>query len=226
MNEQQFHSRMHGIQDDIHRLENAAFALEASNYRDYPENFLELSLDTAVRAEKLACKLRHLIGDYGMVQKAPVMERVAEAQGIMVAREGDTLVITIPRLLPKYRKPRGSEFINQPLHYALAKYCEANPIEKYRECAVCFVHVYDKNLSLGRIRDYDNLELRHILNTVSTFLMTDDSGALCDVFNTTELGETDCTRVYIMPQKQLPGFIAKLKNSPNTVSNFADFLQG
>jgi len=35
---------MHGIQDDIKRLEGAAFALEASNYRQYPENFLELSL--------------------------------------------------------------------------------------------------------------------------------------------------------------------------------------
>ena len=44
MNEQHFHSRMHGIQDDIKRLEGAAFALEASNYRQYPENFLELSL--------------------------------------------------------------------------------------------------------------------------------------------------------------------------------------
>ncbi|MCL2105677.1 MAG: DUF6100 family protein [Oscillospiraceae bacterium] len=223
MNEHYFFKRLHGIQDDIRRLQSAAFALGASNYRDYPENFLELSLDTAVRAEKLACKLRHLIGDYGQIQRAPLMERVADAQGVTVAREGDALAITIPRLLPKSRKPRGSEFINQPLHYALAQYCEANTIDKFRECAVCFVHVYDENLSLGRIRDYDNLELRHILNTISTFLMTDDSGALCDVFNTTELGETDCTRVYIMPQEQLPGFIAKLKNSPNFMSNFTDF---
>ena len=220
MIEQQFHKRIHGIQDDIRRLENAVFALEASNYRQYPENFLELSLDTAVRAERLACKLRHLIGDYGQNQMVPLMERAAGAQGIAVAREGGTLAITIPRLLPKYRKPRGNEFINQPLHYALAQYCEANPAEKFRECAVCFVHVYDESLSLGRIRDYDNLEMKHILNTVSTFFMTDDGGALCDVFNTTEMGKSDCTRVYVMPQDKLPAFISRLKNSPNAVSNF------
>jgi hypothetical protein len=223
MNEQQFHSRMHGIQDDLHRLQNAAFALEASNYRQYPENFLELSLDTAVRAEKLACKFRHLIGDYGTVRKEPLMEHVAGAHGITITWEGETLMVTIPRLLPKYRKPRSNEFINQPLHYALTQYCEANPVEKFRECAVCFVHVYDETLSLGRIRDYDNLEERSILNIIAAFLMTDDSGALCDAYHTTKLGPADCTRLYIMPQELLPGFIAKLKNTPNPISNFADF---
>ena len=221
MNEQQYYSRMHRIQDDIKRLQGAAFALEISNYRQYPENFLELSLDTAVRAEKIACKFRHLIGDYGSVKKELLMERVAEAHGITIEQDGETLMVTIPRLLPKHRKPRSGEFINQPLYAALAQYCEANPIEKYKQCAVCFVHVYDENLSLGRIRDYDNLEMKHILNIISTFFMTDDSGLLCDVFNTTELGETDCTRICVMPQNLLPGFISRLKNSPNAVSNFA-----
>ena len=64
------------------------------------------------------------------------------------------------------------------------------------------------------------MEMKHILNIISSFFMTDDSGLLCDVFNTTELGESDCTRIYVMPQNILPEFIAKLKNSPNAVSNF------
>ena len=222
MNEQQFHSRMHGIQDDLQRLQGAAFALEASNYRQYPENFLELSLDTAVRAERIACKFRHLIGDYGTIRKELLMERIAGAHGIKVAREGETLAVTIPRLLPKSRKPRSNEFINQPLYYALAQYCEINQVEKYRACAVCFVHVYDETLSLGRIRDYDNIDERGILNIVSAFFMVDDSGALCDAYHTTELGPADCTRIHIMPQDMLPGFIAKLKNTPNPISNFMD----
>jgi len=223
MDEQQFHKRMQIILDDINRLNNAAFALEASNYRQYPENFLELSLDTTVRAERLACKFRHLVGDCGTVRKEPLMERVAEAHGIEVAREGGILAVTIPRLLPKSRKPRSNEFINQPLYYALERYCEASPVEKFHACAVCFVHVYDATLSLGRIRDYDNLETRGILNTIAAFFMTDDSGALCDAYHTTALGPGDCTRVYILPQERLPEFILQLKNSPNAVSKIAHF---
>jgi len=38
--------------------------------------------------------------------------------------------------------------------------------------------VYDEKLSLGRIRDYDNMETKNVLNTVSTFFMTDDGGHL------------------------------------------------
>ena len=89
--------RIRGIQDDMRRLSNDMFALETSNYKDYPENFLELSLDTAVRAEKIACKLRHLIGDYGIVKRESLMKRVAESQGIEVKREGEIFMITIPR---------------------------------------------------------------------------------------------------------------------------------
>jgi len=223
MDEQQFHSRMHGIHDDLLRLQSAAFALEASNYRQYPENFLELNLDIAARAEKLACKFRHLIGDYGAVRKEPLMDRVIEVHDIMVAQENGTVSIKMPRLLPKYRKARSTEFINQPLYYALDRYCQTRLVEKSRECAVCFVHVYDESLSVGRTCDYDNLETRSVLNTIAAFFMTDDSGALCDAYHTTALGPADCTHVFILPQDQLPGFIAKLKNTPNSMSNFDDF---
>jgi len=222
MDEHILKQRIHTLQDDILRLNNAMFALEASNYKNYPENFLELSFDTAVRAEKIACKLRHLIGEYGSVKREPLMERIAESHGMKVNQDGEIIVITIPRLLPKNKRSRSSEFINQPLHYAMSKYCDEHQIEKFRECAVCFVHIYDEKLSLGRIRDYDNTETRNILNTVATFFMTDDSGRWCDAYHTTELGKSDCTRVYVMPQETFPGFVSALKSTPNAMSNLGE----
>ncbi|MDR1630770.1 MAG: DUF6100 family protein [Oscillospiraceae bacterium] len=220
MDEHILKTRLHDIQDDILRLNNAAFALEASNYKNYPDNFLEFSLDTAVRAEKIACKLRSLIGGYGSVKKDLLMERIEEAHGITVGQDGEIIVVTIPRLLPKYKKVRSGEFINQPLYYAMSKYCDEHNIAKLRKCAVCFVHIYDEKLGLGRIRDYDNMEIKNILNTVATFFMTDDSGLFCDAYHTTEFGESDCTRIYVMPQTALPGFILELKNPPKSISNF------
>ena len=105
MDEHVLKQRIHSLQDDILRLNNAMFALEASNYKNYPENFLEFSLNTAVRAEKIACKLRHLIGEYGTIKRELLMERVSEAHGINVSHDGEAIVITLPRLLPKPNAP-------------------------------------------------------------------------------------------------------------------------
>ena len=218
MDERILKQRIHGIQDDIRRLNNATFALEASNYKNYPENFLEFSLDTVARAEKIACKLRHLIGDYGTANREILMERIAETHGIEIRREDDT--ICIPRPLPKATRHRSSEFLTQPLYHVMNNYCNEQPVKKYRECAVCFIHVYDEKLSLGRIRDYDNTETRNVLNAVAAFFLTDDTGRLCDTYHTTALGEFDCAFVYIMPQQTLPGFVSKRKSTPNPTSNF------
>jgi len=53
------------------------------------------------------------------------------------------------------------------------------------------MHIYSSALPSRRVRDYENLELKEILDVVAAFVMVDDSGALCDAYNTTELGETD-----------------------------------
>ena len=91
---------------------------------------------------------------------------------------------------------------------------------KYRHCVVCFSHIYDRNLSSRRIRDYDNLELKQILDVISTFIMIDDGGLLCDAYNTTELGETDCTRVSIMDKDSFPDWLEERKNRLESITDF------
>jgi len=43
--------------------------------------------------------------------------------------------------------------------------------------------------------------------------MQDDSGLLCDMYNTTELGDKDCTRVSIMAKEQFSEWLAARKNN-------------
>lgn len=85
---------------------------------------------------------------------------------------------------------------------------------------MCFSHVFDRTLSTRRVRDYDNLECKQILDTVSGFLMTDDSGLFCDAYHTTEFGERDCTVLTIMEKKAFPGWLAKVKNRGDSISDF------
>ncbi len=102
----------------------------------------------------------------------------------------------------KRRSRQGTEYIIDPLMYALEQFVKAHTIKRFPHTTVCFVLVYDRNLPERRIRDYDNLELKSILDAAAAYLMKSDAGLLCDTYHTTELGEGDDA----MPQKgkQMP----------------------
>ena len=71
-----------------------------------------------------------------------------------------------------------------------------------------------------RVRDYDNLELKQLLDVIAAFLLEDDNGLLCDAYNTTELGEADCTHIFIMDSDQFPRWLESHQNSLKTISDF------
>ena len=106
MDEQLYAARLREIQQEILQLNNATYAMAAYDKQRYPENFLEISLDTAVRAERIACKMRHLIGAYGTVKPSALMGQAIDAQGITIQEDETncTVVISIPRLLPRWKK--------------------------------------------------------------------------------------------------------------------------
>lgn len=64
-------------------------------------------------------------------------------------------------------------------------------------------------LLLSKLTEYDNLELKAVLDAAACFLMESDSGLLCDAYHSTELGETDCTRMFIMDSRCYPQWYAE-----------------
>ena len=91
---------------------------------------------------------------------------------------------------------------------------------RFRHCVVCFSHVYCKDLSDRRVRDYDNLELKQFLDMAASFLLTDDTGLLCDAYNTTELGAEDCTRMFLMDSGRFPDWLAERQSRLKSISDF------
>lgn len=69
------------------------------------------------------------------------------------------------------------------------------------------------------MRDYDNLELKQFLDVAASFILTDDSGLLCDAYNTTELGETDCTRISIMDSAYFPEWLAERQAALQSITD-------
>ena len=212
--------RISEITSDLSRLNNALYALDTTDIQRYPDNYEILSTDAALRGEKIACRLRHLLYASTGISKEEYLLSAGVIHGIAIKYENGIMSITLPGLLPKRRKQKSAEFLLDPLHYTLENYANHNPVQKYRHCIVCFSHIYNRELPERRIRDYDNIELKQILDVISAFIMTDDGGLLCDAYNTTELGDTDCTMVSVMDKDRFPDWLAVRQNNMESITDF------
>lgn len=220
MEKQIITQRITAILDDISRLQSALYAMSTTDLQRYPDNYEVLSTDAALRGENIACRLRHLIYATTGIKKSEYMQSAAVMQGVQIHCEKGVVEITLPALLPKRKQRQSSEFLLDPIYFALSDYADRHPLPKFNHCVVCFSHIYCRKLPTRRVRDYDNLELKQLLDVVSTFLMADDNGLLCDAYNTTELGDADCTRISVMDKEHFSPWLEERKNSVKAISDF------
>lgn len=199
--------RISSILDDIHRLNNALYAMNTTDIQRYPDNYEVLSIDAALRAEQITCRLRHLIYATTRIRKSEYLVSAASMQGIDIQLRDGIMEITLPSLLPKRKRRQSAEFLLDTFNAALDQYSKGNPLPRFQHCVVCFSLVYCKDLPDRRVKDYDNLELKQFLDMAASYLLVDDSGLLCDAYQTTELGKTDCTRIFIMDSGRFPEWL-------------------
>lgn len=220
MNRHTLSSRLLQIQEEIPKLSGTLCAMKITDTDVYGKNYQKLSLDAALRAERIACSLRNLIFAANLVEKPYLMEKTAEIQGIAIEHGSDYVEITLPGLMPKRTKRVNTTYLTDPLHYHLEAYTKEHTLPHFKECVVCFSHIFNRTLSSRRIRDYDNLECKQILDTAASFLMTDDSGLFCDAYHTTEFGDRDCTILTIMETEAFPKWLKEQKEKGNSISDF------
>ena len=223
MTKKDISKRISDVLDDISRLSNALYALDTTDIQRYPDNYEVLSTDAALRAESIVCRLRHLVYAGANIKKADYLHSAAAVMGIQIEYENGVVEITLPSLLPKRRQRQNSEFLLDPLYYALDKHMKTHAMPKYRHCVVCFSQIYNRDFPKRRIRDFDNLELKQILDVIAAFIMVDDTGILCDAYITTGFGDSDYTRVSVMDKNRFMEWLENRKNSIETITDFLRF---
>lgn len=211
--------RISSILTDLNRLTNALYAMNTTDIQRYPDNYEVLSTDAALRAEKIACRLRHLVYATTSIRKGEYLASAAAAQGITVEQRGEVLEITLPGLLPKRKQSHSTEYLLDPFTAALEQYTRSHSMPQLQHCVICFSHIYCRDLPERRVRDYDNLELKQFLDVAASFILTDDNGLLCDAYNTTELGEADCTRISIMDSRHFPDWLKEREKVLRSISD-------
>ena len=212
--------RIADIQNNLSRLNNNICAMDSLDIQRYPENYEIMSTEAALKAEGIACQLRSLLYASTSVPKAEYLVKAGEVHGIEVSFEDGILEVSMHRLLPKKKSRQSSLFLIDPLHAVLGQYIEEHPLPRFRECVVCISHVYDHELPDWCLLDYDNLQQKQILDTIALYVMADDSGLLCDAYNTTELGDKDGTRIYIMEKGRFAGWLSGREKELKSISDF------
>lgn len=212
--------RIRSIKGAISKLSNTLYAIEKADIENYPDNYMMLTTDAALRSELIACRMRHLLYGSTSTKKETYLASAGVVQGIRIREDNGVLEITLPCLLPKRKQRQSTEFLIDPLYFTLSQYADSNRLPKFRQCVVCFSHVYSEQFFHRRVRDYDNLELKQLLDVLSTFIMEDDTGLLVDAYNTTEIGETDCTRISVMGKERFTQWLTERENSLKTISDF------
>ena len=199
--------RITGIIGDLNRLTNTLYSLSMTDIQRYPGNYEVLSLDAAHRAEVIACRMRNLVYLSTSVTKTEYLQSAAEAMEIEITLRDGVIEIVLPCLLPKKKRSENCDFLTAPLAAAMEAFAARNPMPRMNHCVICFSHIYSREDPERRVRDYDNIEVKKLLDIAAAYLLSDDSGLLCDAYNTTELGDADRTVISIMDCERFPRWL-------------------
>ena len=158
-----------------------------------PEQFIKTAKSAALLSERSTAQLRNFLFTVcgGMPQDYYL--QAAEMQGIRLNVDDDILSVRLPALLLKKTRTEGFKFLQPAIHAALKQYAEQQNLPHFCECTICIEHIYDRCLPIKAVRDYDNLEMKEVLDIIALYCMTDDTGALCDQFQTTRFADSSCT---------------------------------
>ena len=219
MNREILIQRVQSIAKDIRILNKAVENMDVTNIPLVLENYKDFSAEAAQRAEWVAVRLRHLVYVLPFNPKRDYLPQAADIMGIKIEQREGMYELTLPGLMPKRRSTRGIEYLIDPLMAALERFASEHGVVRFPHYTVCFVMVYDRTLPERRIRDYDNLELKAVLDAAACFLMESDSGLLCDAYHSTELGETDCTQMFIMDSRCYPQWYAERQERLHAAQN-------
>ncbi len=160
-------------------------------------------------AETNTVQLRNLAARTAHAKKTPYYAELASRMGIEVREEHDWIVVSVPAVLPNRGKKETTQFITHPLRNAIIEFQRANQIERFNECVICIVHSYDEALGLRRVRDYDNVETKRYLDVIEAGFLTNDSGLLCSVLQTTQMSDRDQTDFYLMTPDRFGKWVEK-----------------
>ena len=182
------------------RIEQTTCSLEKLDATLYPNEHLALCTEAALLSERVTCLMRNIVYATSGQRRSIYLGHAAATHEIHLFYHEGIFEIHLPVLLPRKQGKLSSQFLFDPLNTALTDFLQAVSVPKFRECTICICHSYDSRISRGVLFDYDNLQLKQLIDVIASHVLTDDNAKLCNVYHSCLPSDKDCTKVYVMPK--------------------------
>ncbi len=191
------------VQKDVTVLE-AKLNLLMQMYQEGKEDEAEDLLNEAILlAEKMSLRNRELVLSNGSPNAKEDLEKIlAEEHPMKIGFTPQGWFGIQMEPLAKCKDTASKEYIRGIIYPAMRKFFADKGTVHHDKYTVVFRHVYDENLPDSRMRDYDNVEVKMVTDTVAMYVMVDDSPAHCRVFHCSASGAEPHTEVYVIPQDE------------------------
>ena len=163
------------------------------------KEFTEEYNSVAIQLEKLTNYCRNGYINDTNADKKIYLTKVADTLGISVRKKWKKIIITLPCLLPKRQTINSDMYLTEPLATVLIDFAESQ--KKFRKWEYSLIEVksvYTEDTKY-RIKDNDNIEMRHIINIISTVLLVDDNNA--DIYFRSRMGDYPHTEITVSQRK-------------------------
>ena len=218
MNSDMLLNRIRMAQQGLIGVHKKLYTLEHLLPSPDPAQFAETAKSAALLSERSTASLRGFLFTTTGGMPEGYYQQAAAAQGIKVSATDDYVFIRVPALLPKKKAAEGFKFLVVPLQAAFEEYRRQHALPHFSDCVICIEHIYDRCLPIKAVRDYDNLETKEVLDIITLYCMTDDTGALCDQFQTTRFADSSCTIISVMQKEKFSAWL-DMKNPAKSVKS-------
>ena len=183
--------------------------------REYEHYVDQQKLQKAIEyAEKSAAALRDL-AFYEMKLEGDglyvgVWKETLETPPSISVDEAGMLIIILPAILPKRGDLEQSYYLSRMLEMTIRNHYAGkhrNGWPKFSECVLVYEHIYNSE-KRRRFIDHDNMEIKHIQDTLEWAFLTNDSPTYCSAFQCSHEGESNCTRIWILTPEQFMIWLA------------------
>ena len=207
MKQQELSRRIQNINRLLGRIEQIIYSLQRLDSDMYPNDYLALCTEAALLSERATCLIRNIVYATSGQRRSMYLGHAASTQEIHIFYHEGIFEVHLPVLLPHKQGKLSSQFLFDPLNTALTDFMLAASMPKFRECTICICHSYDAKISQGALFDYDNLQLKQLIDVIATHILTDDNAKLCNVYHSCLPSDKDCTKVYVMPKDTFPKWL-------------------
>ena len=181
-----------------HKLEQAAHLFRLG--KDDEAN--EVLQEIAVLGSRIAVRQREMVMYSDNPEAQADMERIiAETHPMEIGFTPEGWFGIRMEPLAKTKDTASKEYIRGIIYPAMRRFFADKATVRCPKCTLIFRHVYNRWCPESQYRDYDNVEVKIVTDTVAMYVMVDDSPMHCRMFHCSASGKESRTEIYVVPQK-------------------------